>query len=202
MKKYLLPFILGWWLSLPLITFISGYRVGQKQVTVIYQPDAVRNLIKQEMSIGQPESSQAAQIVDNLTAGVLGSTDSYQSVSTVNNTNNLLSAINIYRQDHELPEFIKDELLCGYVQTRLAQLEQKHSLDNHEGFRSMMDEILKTKGYSKISENLGQGFSSVPQILLAWDGSLAHKSILQNRESDYACADLAGSYAVLITGRK
>lgn len=183
----------------PITAFTAGYSAGQGKVIYI-QPDAQIAQTKQEKNIGQVAG---IAVIKPTPTPVFASETTLQAGENSQITiqeRGLWGVVNQYRSEHGLSPFAKDSTLCGFSGTRLGQVQGAGSL-NHDGFQVLLEAYLK-QGYTKISENLAQGFGNSNEIISGWDGSTGHRALLQATDLDRGCSSEGGGYVVLIAGKK
>lgn len=115
---------------------------------------------------------------------------------------NLLSAVNQWRGDHGIVKMVENAQLCKMAEYRIAQLVDRGSLDNHEGFRSYLDiNPLGSMGLSGIAENLAIGTNDVNAVVKMWENSPPHREqLLANPQMTLGCGAVRSSIGVLVGG--
>lgn len=199
MKFIRLTFIAGVSFLVPLVTYFMGYHAGQAKEVVVFR-DAPRAVVVQEKLIGTVAGTRSAELAYQ--NQVEKSKSSTEKSTTTAGRSDLWQTVNEYRQNHGLAAFIKDEVLCELVRTRLGELQGRGGLDDHAGFRSRTDHYLNEKGYRKLAENTSQGYTSAVEVLGGWHSSIGHRSLLEATDLDRGCAASGGGFAVLIAGKK
>lgn len=84
--------------------------------------------------------------------------------------NEIVNAINSYRNEHGRGNLAIDTFLSGYAQDRASLFNSRGSLDSHEGFRSFMD----NDGFSKA------GFNSLGENSAYLSGPMNAEKIVKN----------------------
>jgi len=112
----------------------------------------------------------------------------------------LWQAVQKYRQDHGVPEFKQDNILCTIASIRVNQLIDLDRLDDHDGFSPLVDKY-KESGqltHHDVAENILSGFPTAQEAINGWDSSLGHQSLMQDGSFIYGCAAANYGFAVLI----
>lgn len=115
----------------------------------------------------------------------------------------LNSALNSYRQAHNLPQFARNDVLCEIALKRANELKELGQLDSHAGFEKY---ARGQQTYDTMDEIIQGGvipLSGVHLIEWGWDRSVTgHRDTLQSRELTDGCAAVSGLFAVAIFGAR
>lgn len=193
---------LGLLVLLPLATFVWGYKLGSNRPKVVlaYQ-DAPKTQTVSEKSIGSVAGTVSAerllyQLPKRRTVPAQkGAQGGFAS-------EDVWGELNSFRQAQGLKAFSKDQVLCEFAHTRLADLKSNGRLDGHAGFNSRVQTYLTTHGFQKLAENLAEGYGSPAEVIQGWRGSAAHYATMISSEFDRGCISTGSSLTVLLVGRK
>lgn len=105
-----------------------------------------------------------------------------------------------YRREHGVPEFSQENTLCTLASIRVNQLIELGKLDNHDGFKPLVDKYRSEDrlSFSSVAENILSGYPTAVEAIAAWDGSLGHRSLMQDGSYVWGCAAANHGFAVLI----
>lgn len=115
----------------------------------------------------------------------------------------LFYAINSYRKNQHKPEISVHPLLCSIANERVEELSKKGSLDNHDGIKKHVDQLLMTFGsWHEVIHESSQPKSSDDVVLQGWASSDQHKESISNNQVDYGCGAQKSGFAVFILAKK
>lgn len=122
-------------------------------------------------------------------------------------SDDLWSAIILYRQSHGLPSLSLSSSLCSLADYRLNQLVALGNLDHHQGFKDYMadDARASALGYSEVGENLALTPSfphAVAVVEWGWNFSEPHKELLLDSTMTDGCARTKNAISVFIAGHR
>lgn len=134
--------------------------------------------------------------------------------------NSILTALNSYRQSHNVHQLLEHANLCEYAQKRVGDLVANGGLDGHAGFKKDFEdpenlpEPIKNYPGGAIGENLayqncknmttGQGFvAETATALIEWcfdSSTKGHREAQMNPKFNNVCARHKNGYFVIIFG--
>lgn len=118
----------------------------------------------------------------------------------------ILSALNNYRRNHNARELSSDPALCQLAQRRAAEQEKLGNLDTHKGLVTYMDnpKHWEELNVTAIGENASYGYilSGVHLIEWVFDSDEEHRSNQLNPNWSLACAGVSGVTVDIIFGRR
>ncbi len=82
----------------------------------------------------------------------------------------ILAALNSYRQRHGSQPLTWDSKLADFAQTRADYLNSIHATDNHQGFIDFLDNQngYQKLGFTALGENISTGFRLIGVHLIEW----------------------------------
>lgn len=82
----------------------------------------------------------------------------------------ILNALNVYRQVHGVRALFWDNSLGSFAQSRSDQFNRDQKLDNHAGFNSVFSDSsnMKKYGYMKMGENSSIGYTLDGTHIIEW----------------------------------
>ncbi len=116
--------------------------------------------------------------------------------------NGLLIEVNKFRKEHTKHDLTEHNKLCSIANERLHSLQQRTTLDNHEGFQQYT-ELLK-QSFSFWGEVIH--YSEPPKtpsgiVFEGWAFSEGHKQTLLSEEAFYGCGAHGGGFAVFLVSK-
>lgn len=105
----------------------------------------------------------------------------------------LWEVVNTWREDNNLNQYIKDEVLCNYAESRISEIKNDWS---HDGFKSME----KIDNFSWLGENLSKETFGENQTLQMWLESPEHRENLE-KDFTHSCIKCDNNYCVQIFGK-
>jgi hypothetical protein len=187
-------------ISVSILVFVA-YRAGHfaaaREIVYVYT-DAPVFEVKHDFDTGEVASSYSL-VTSPPPSPYERKTQDLLETQSISPAKTLFEEIGIYRSNKSLPEISYDLRLCEWVDERLNQLVSKGSLDDHTGFKDATSAFLG-KGYMRLAENIGQGFSDNKALLAMWYDSLSHRSILESIEYPKGCAKTRSGFGVFIVG--
>ncbi len=116
----------------------------------------------------------------------------------------ILKALNEYRQVHGSQILILDEKLTNYAQSRAVYINSKKTVDQHQGFN---DFVLNQDGFNKLGfntlgENISYGYKLIGVHLIEWmyAGDKPHNDNQLNSRWNYVGVGVNGLATCLIFG--
>ena len=118
-------------------------------------------------------------------------------------SNSLLTAINTYRHDQNIPSLTVHPMLCRIASERIEQLIKKGSLDQHEGIHEFTQEIQSMfNSWHEVIYKTTQQQTTTDVVRQGWANSSLHNQSILNTDSQYGCGKQKNGYAVfLLTGK-
>jgi len=115
----------------------------------------------------------------------------YKKTEYIINEVELLRIVNAWREENNLAQYEKNDLLCEYANKRVDEIQKKWS---HDGF------IGTIKDFNQIAENLSKNTTNEENTLQMWLESPSHKRILE-KNFIYSCLKCNNNYCVQIFGK-
>ncbi|MBU3978928.1 hypothetical protein KKE68_04485 [Patescibacteria group bacterium] len=129
-----------------------------------------------------------------------------QSDSRMGTPEEILGALNKYRQQHGRGILAWDDKLAGYANTRAEYFSQKNDLDAHAGFLDYLNnqDGFKKLGFANIGENSSIGFTLEAVHIIEWvyAGDAEHNDNQLNNNWHYAGIGVNGNATDLIFAGK
>ncbi|OGG19442.1 hypothetical protein A2721_02865 [Candidatus Gottesmanbacteria bacterium RIFCSPHIGHO2_01_FULL_47_48] len=118
----------------------------------------------------------------------------------------ILQALNTYRQNHGQGTLHKDDKLCAFAQLRADEQARLGNLDSHAGFTKYFEDKNNWQelGITGAGENASQGYTLSGTHLIEWVFSAddEHRSNQLNPNWTLACATVSGSTVDIIFGKR
>ncbi len=122
--------------------------------------------------------------------------------STMGTPQEILNALNAYRQLHGKGTLVWDNKLAGFANTRAEYFSQKGNLDSHAGFLDYLNnqDGFQKLGFANIGENSSIGFTLEAVHLIEWvyAGDAGHNDNQLNSDWHYAGVGVVGNATDLI----
>lgn len=153
-------------------------------------------------STPRPEAWTTGPSASGRDQPLAGTSTPRETSSPTPRASDLNSTVNAYRKANGRGTLSTNGDLCRIAATRLAQIVQAGSLDNHAGFQGQaasqkeflhVGEILQYRDPPETNEWL---------VYTGWAGSGEHNAILSDPGWTHGCGARAGTFAVFIFGRK
>ncbi|MCL4389791.1 MAG: hypothetical protein M1484_04810 [Patescibacteria group bacterium] len=116
----------------------------------------------------------------------------------------ILTALNSYRRDHNVGSVQKDDNLCQLAQWRAQTQNQAGTLDGHKGLEDYMNDPnhWQELNIKAIGENASYGYvlSGVHLIEWVFDSDAEHRANQLNAQWDLACPATSGVTVDIIFG--
>lgn len=122
--------------------------------------------------------------------------------STMGTPQEILTALNAYRQLHGKGTLAWDDKLAGFANTRAEYFSQRGNLDSHAGFLEYLNnqDGFKKLGFANVGENSSIGFTLQAVHLIEWvyAGDAEHNNNQLNSEWSYAGIGVNGNATDLV----
>lgn len=166
-----------------------------------------------QIAIGQKASPRPASIpisIDNSNAvwgeakkiGTHTYTMRLTPDSTMGTPQEILAALNAYRQLHGKGTLAWDDKLAGFANTRAEYFSQRGNLDSHAGFLEYLNnqDGFKKLGFANVGENSSIGFTLQAVHLIEWvyAGDAEHNNNQLNSEWSYVGIGVNGNATDLV----
>lgn len=124
--------------------------------------------------------------------------------STMGTPAEILTALNMYRQQHGKGTLAWDDKLAGFANTRAEYFSQKGSLDNHAGFLDYLNnqDGFQKLGFANVGENSSIGFTLHAVHVIEWvyAGDAEHNNNQLNSDWHYVGIGVNGNATDLVFG--
>lgn len=116
----------------------------------------------------------------------------------------ILQALNTYRQTHGSPPLTWDDRLAGFALNRAKYLESIKSTDQHKGFEEYLknEDNVKALGFWEIGENCDYGYRLLGVHLIEWlyASDAAHNANQLNTSYSHVGIGVSGLAVSIIFG--
>lgn len=127
-----------------------------------------------------------------------------QSDSTMGTPQEILTALNTYRQQKGKGTLAWDDKLAGFANTRAEYFSQRGNLDSHAGFLDYLNnqDGFKKLGFANVGENSSIGFTLQGVHIIEWvyAGDAEHNNNQLNSDWHYVGIGVNGNATDLIFG--
>lgn len=122
--------------------------------------------------------------------------------STTSVPNALLLEVNQFRKEYNKQHLTEHSVLCGIATERLNSLQERTTLDNHEGFQQYTEQLKQS--FSFWGEVIH--YSEPPKtpsgiVFEGWAHSEGHKQTVLSDEAFYGCGAYGGGFAVFLVSK-
>lgn len=115
----------------------------------------------------------------------------------------LNTAMNSYRNAHNLTAVQATEGICSIAQSRANEQSANNGLDSHAGFNKYVQNQSEFTRMGEVLFGGNQPQYGVHIVEFGWDRSLTgHKEAIQDPSWRFGCGAISGYYAVFIFGSK
>lgn len=122
--------------------------------------------------------------------------------STMGTPQEILTALNAYRQLHGKGILAWDDKLAGFANTRAEYFSQRNNLDSHAGFLGYLNnqDGFRKLGFTSVGENSSIGFTLQAVHLIEWvyAGDAEHNNNQLNNDWHYVGIGVNGNATDLI----
>jgi uncharacterized protein YkwD len=116
-------------------------------------------------------------------------------------SNDLNSTVNAYRAANGRNALTVHATLCRIAVTRVNQMVQAGSLDNHAGFQAQSESQKEFLHVGEILQYRSPQESPTYLVYTGWAGSAQHNPLLLDPGWTHGCGSISGLFAVFIFGR-
>ncbi len=185
-----------------------------KKTPELYSGETGQFQIRQ-IAIGQkasPRPTSTPISIDNSNAawGEARKIDTYtytmrlQPDSKMGTAQEILTALNTYRQQKGKGTLAWDDKLAGFANTRAEYFSQRGNLDSHAGFLDYLNnqDGFKKLGFANVGENSSIGFTLQAVHLIEWvyAGDAEHNNNQLNSDWNYVGIGVNGNATDLVFG--
>jgi uncharacterized protein YkwD len=116
--------------------------------------------------------------------------------------NEFVDEVNRFRTLHGNQQIFSDTMLCTIAEQRVNYLNQRHTLDNHEGFQSYISEIKQYFSlWGEVIYYSEPSKSPHEVVFEGWANSQGHKDTVLQQEANAGCGASHSGFAVFIIGK-
>jgi uncharacterized protein YkwD len=192
-KVFLLAVTFTAFVSLLVLIFSAGFRLGAWKTSVDYQ-NQLQDIINQKSS---------SVVYKNPTLQPATAQPRTQSKTTSWGGPDLWKAVNDKRITYGVNPLGQKDEFCTIASIRLNELLNLGKLDGHEGFSNLPERRTDLKYIFEkyvVAEFLVSGADSPEEAVALWDNTLGHKKLLTGGEYAYGCIYAQNGFGVAIAG--